>query len=387
MGQIVGVGTATAPIPGAGDEVRVTASQTVLMGHLVLGRLRVNMTLNGEGLTMPNGEPTIGSWGEGFVDRRHPHTYLHEVMASWVQPLGGTAAASLSAGKGFVAFGSDDPMVRPLQRYPVNHHLAQILERFTAIAGVRTSVGTVEASLFNGDEPETPAQWPRIARFGDSWAVRATVAPFQHTSVQASHARVRSPEHRPGAGTDQRKWSVSARHQANGRGRTGRYLLAEWARTSEAGGFFTFSSLLGEGALTRGAILLSYRVERTDRPEEERLPDDAFRSARPHLENAILGTTRFVLQTVHLEHQVRRGPWRISPFVEVTLGSLRRQGATGVFDPAVFYGGTSIRTLSAGARLSVGPAMWRMGRYGVVAPLMASMASPPDDLPHEEHDP
>ena len=37
--------------------------------------------LNLEGLTLSRGELDLGEWGEGFVDRRHPHTYLHELMA------------------------------------------------------------------------------------------------------------------------------------------------------------------------------------------------------------------------------------------------------------------------------------------------------------------
>ena len=51
-------------------------------------------------------------------------------------------------------------MVRPFLRYPVNHHLAQILERAVAIAAVRAGPVLAEAGLFNGDEPERPGQWP-----------------------------------------------------------------------------------------------------------------------------------------------------------------------------------------------------------------------------------
>ena len=86
---------------------------------------------------MPEGELAPGMWGEGFVDRRHPHTYLHELVLAADDLLGaadGATRISLSAGKGFAPFGTDDPMVRPFLRYPVNHHLAQILERAVAIA-------------------------------------------------------------------------------------------------------------------------------------------------------------------------------------------------------------------------------------------------------------
>ena len=39
-------------------------------------------SLNLEGATMSNGELNTGALGEGFVDRRHPHTYLHEGVLS-----------------------------------------------------------------------------------------------------------------------------------------------------------------------------------------------------------------------------------------------------------------------------------------------------------------
>ena len=90
-----------------------------------------------------------------------------------------------------------------------------------------------------------------------------------------------SPEHRPGAGGDAVKSSFSARwNDAPAWGE--RYLMAEWARTSELDGFFVFHSLLAEGMLRHGRWSGAYRFERTDRPEEERLVDP-FRSRRPHL--------------------------------------------------------------------------------------------------------
>jgi hypothetical protein len=40
-----------------------------------------------------------------------------------------------------------------------------------------------------------------------------------------------------------------------------------------------------------------FRLERTERPEDMRTIDP-FRSVRPHLENSILGTTRWTLLTL-----------------------------------------------------------------------------------------
>ena len=55
---------------------------------------------------MPDGELALGDWGEGFVDRRHPHTYLHELVLSADDLLGardGAASLSLSARQGLRA--------------------------------------------------------------------------------------------------------------------------------------------------------------------------------------------------------------------------------------------------------------------------------------------
>ncbi len=356
-------GGGSANAGGALGEVRVV--RPAIMGAAVWRRLRLVGMLNLEGAAIPDGELALGDWGEGFVDRRHPHTYLHEFVFSATDLLGrhdGSAGLSVSAGKGFAPFGTDDPMVRPFLRYPVNHHLSQILERAVAIAAVRTRIVSAEVGLFNGDEPERPGQWPRVGgRFGDSWAVRLSAYPAAGLELQASHARVHSPEHRPGAGTDQVKWNLSTRWSR----RVGRYPvygLVEWARTSEAGGFFIFHSILAEGAWTAGRHRLQYRFERTERPEEERI--SGFRSLRPHLENSILGTTRWTVHTAGYEvAAVRNSRFRLSPVVEISYGRIAEVGG-GVFDVANAYGKNHFWSLSLGLRLGAGLGIHRMGRYG-----------------------
>src|SRR4029078_9447965 len=132
----------------------------------------------------------------------------------------------------------------------------------------------IEGALFNGDEPETPSSSPNLDRFGDSWSLRGTVRPPQALELQLSRAKVHSPEHREGAGLDQLKWSASAR--AEGMMGTRRaYGLLEWAATDQASGAFRFESWLGEGAIVLGRARPYLRLERTERPEEERT--SAFR--------------------------------------------------------------------------------------------------------------
>ncbi|HEY8257383.1 MAG TPA: hypothetical protein VIG08_06985 [Gemmatimonadales bacterium] len=355
-------------VPGRGGrslgEIRLVRP-TVMLEAGAWRRLRLVGMLNLEGATIPEGELALGDWGEGFVDRRHPHTYLHELVLSATDLLGhldGSGNVSLSAGKGFAPFGTDDPMVRPFLRFPVNHHLSQILERAVVIGAFRARAASAEVGLFNGDEPERPGQWPRIGgRFGDSWAVRLTAYPQQTVEVQASYAEVHSPEHRPGAGTDQTKWNLSARWSGPVQGHPV-YGLVEWARTSEAAGFFVFHSLLAEGAWTAGRHRLQYRFERTERPEEERL--SGFRSLRPHLENSILGTTRWTIHTAGYEIDALRTGWfRLRPLAELSYGTISRVGG-GVFDIRTVYGRDRFWSVSLGVRLGAGMDMHRMGPYG-----------------------
>jgi hypothetical protein len=353
-------------VPGGQGLAEIRVVQPVVWLHAgAARRLELMGVVNLEGATIPGGELAPGNWGEGFVDRRHPHTYLHELVLTANDLLGGhdgRGAVSLSLGKGFAPFGTDDPMVRPFLRYPVNHHLSQILERAVAIAAVAAGPLRGEIGLFNGDEPERPGPWPRIGeRFGDSWSARLTGIVRPGATIQGSLARVHSPEHRPGAGTDQHKLNLSARWQANVGGHP-TYALAEWSRTSEADGFFVFHSLLAEGAWSAGPHRLQYRFERTERPEEERL--SAFRSRRPHLENSILGVTRWTVHTVgYRVEALRRARVAVEPLVEVGFARVARVGG-GIFEPAAVYGRDRIWTLALGIRLSAGATMHRMGRYG-----------------------
>jgi hypothetical protein len=363
------------PGPGGAELTELRLVQPALMVRLAgPARLSLLATLDLEGATMAEGELALGAWGEGFVDRRHPHTYVHELLLTADDLLGradGVARISVSAGKGFAPFGTDDPMSRPVLRYPVNHHLAQVLERAVVIAAVTQGPLTAELGLFNGDEPERPGHWPRLGRVGDSWSVRLTGRPLPGVELQASRAHVHSAENRAGAGPDQGKWSLSARWAGPVGGRQV-YGLVEWARTSEADGFFVFPSLLAEGAWTAGRHRLHYRFERTERPEEERV--SRFRTLRPDLENSILGITRWSIHTAGWSAVVlERGGATLAPLVELSYGRIAEVGG-GLFDVRQVYGRTNAWSWTLGFRLAYGGGPHRMGRYGSALPV---------EMPHQ----
>lgn len=371
MAQVIPLVTRADPSAGGTAHTQAALTQLLVAGRATFwhGRAALDAALNGEGLTMPDGELNTGAHGEGFVDRRHPHTYVHELMLS---AQGRVRAVSFSAslGRGFAAFGTDDPMMRPLVKFPINHHLSQILERASLTGAVRTARVIVEGSTFGGDEPTEPSSLPEMKRFGDSWSTRVTLLPRAGVELQGSYARVASPEQVAGFGLDQRKQSYSARAIT----RDGnRYVLAEFSRTVDRDhdrdlAVFGYESALVEGALRAHSLRLALRLEQTERPEEERL-DDPYRTPRPGTDLSIHGITRWRVATLHLAAPaVTAGPLSGFPFVEGAYLHAASRDERALFTPARLYGTSRFYMLTAGVRVRAGAAHARMGRYGVALP-------------------
>ena len=382
MLQAIPLVTRAAPSAAGAPVSQAVVSQLVAMlrASLADGHTALAATLDGEGATMPNGELNTGAYGEGFVDRRHPHTYIHELMVTG-RGVSGPVAWSATAGRGFAPFGTDDPMMRPIVKFPINHHLSQILERAAVIGALRAGPVILEGGTFGGDEPTQPSSFPRASRLGDSWSARVTATPAAGVELQVSHARVASPEETSGIGLDQRKQSVSGRViSSDGR----RYLLAEWARTVERDAVrksdvFGYESVLAEGAIRFGATALALRLERSDRPEEDRLME-AFRTPRPATDLSINGLTRWTTATLHLAAPAfTSGPLSGIPFVEAAVLSARARNALSPITPERLYGTSRFTMLTAGLRMGLGAAHARMGRYGVAdlgGPSIGSMSVP-----------
>ena len=365
MAQAIPLVTRADPTATHGALTEGYLTQPLVMAHSSWRALRGVSTLNFEGLTLDRGELATGGYGEGYVDRRHPHAYVHELLVGAESNRGGVRA-SLFAGRGFAPFGSDDPMVRPFEKYPVNHHLSQVLERVLAVGAIRYGPVIAELGTFNGDEPTGPGSSPNFDRFGDSWSSRLTVLPVDGAEVSASFAIVASPEVRASHGLDQHKGSVVARFNRE-TPTTLRYAMLEWARTDErdAGALTTtLTSWLGETAFCARGIIFGARLERSDRPEEERLLDP-FRTPRPSSDLANLGVSRWTIATASISApSVRAGVASARTFVEVARINVAPGNPAGIFDPELRYGTRRMWMYSAGIRLRAGSMHDRMGRYG-----------------------
>src|SRR4051794_17685163 len=79
--QMIPVVTRADPTATKSALTEAYLTQPVVMSHAEFGMLRGVATLNFEGLTLQRGELSTGGYGEGYVDRRHPHSYVHELLA------------------------------------------------------------------------------------------------------------------------------------------------------------------------------------------------------------------------------------------------------------------------------------------------------------------
>lgn len=378
----------------ANDNVTQTelyATQPAVMFNVESPRSTVVLrtTLNFEGVTQPDGELTFGGWGEGFIDRRHPHTLMHEAMLSVnVRDLAG-GALSLSAGRGFAPYGTDDPMARPVMKYPTNHHLSQILERYTLNAAFIKGAWSIEAGAFDGTEPDGPWDFGNFDSF-NSWSARitrrlggtGTTAPWELSASYASVVEVHGGEDRT-----THLANAFVRHDRT-YGFGGLYSLIEASRSNPAEGD-GYYAVLGEVQLTRGPHRPYARVEVSTRPEYERDgatgTDGFFRydhDAHAH------GATRWVITSLGYGFEATRLPYSARPFVEVQHNNVAN--ARGDVAVADLFGTNSFFSLSAGVRLFIGGGPMRMGTYGVLDAMtehgaMTQESTMEDGMDHSGH--
>jgi hypothetical protein len=300
--------------------------------------------------------------------------------------LGG-GAASLSAGKGFAPYGTDDPMMRPALKYPTNHHLSQILERWTVSGAYVRGGWSLEAGIFGGSEPEGPYDFGNIESFPDSWSARVArrfgegFGPLAPWEASASYARVAE------AHGDEKETTFLAnaalRHSA--RHRFGDlYALAEASRSEPEGHDEGYWSLLGEAQLGTGRHLPYYRVEYATRPEYDREgapgTEGFFRydhDAHP------TGATRWLVNTLGYGHTLTGLPLSVRPYAEVQHARVREE--RGGTRPGALFGTDSFWTLSAGFRVYLGGGPMRMGMYGVLDPMSVMHGAPGTGTPYGGH--
>jgi hypothetical protein len=301
-------GTAWQPDDSPHAGAHVTAGQWALMGHAIMfgvydrqagprggekgflsgmamgsarrplgpGLVQLRASFSPEPLIGRRGYPLLLASGETadgvhpLIDRQHPHDLFMELSASYSLPLSGRSSLFVYAGlPGEPAFGPPAFMHRVAAmaspEAPISHHwLDSTHVSFGVVtAGLVAGDVKLEASRFNAREPDQH-------RFGietgplDSTALRLSWNPSPSLSLQASWARLRSPEQLD-PGEDQTRWSASAlyTHRLGDRVRWSTTLA--WGRRSGHGG--ALDAFLIESAVERGGWTLFGRAERTENDE------------------------------------------------------------------------------------------------------------------------
>jgi hypothetical protein len=209
------------------------------------GQLQLRVMLSVEPWTIGSrGYPLLVQSGESYQgaplhDRQHPHDLFMELAVLYERPVARNLGLSLylapvgEPAVGPVAFphrpsAADDPLA------PISHHWQDGTHITFGVvtAGVFTRSAKLEASWFNGREPdEIRTNLDYAGRRLDSYSARVTVNPGARWSLSAWYAYLKSPEgvnpgeslHRIGAsalttqpvGTHGATWSSALIYGAN----------------------------------------------------------------------------------------------------------------------------------------------------------------------------
>lgn len=175
-------------------------------GRLGPGLLDLRLMTSLEGLSLPpGGTPELFQTGESYagaalVDHQHPHDLLMELAARYTwQPLSDWSLFLYAGLPGEPALGPSAFMHRPSAAdnhwAPLAHHLqdATHISFGVATLGARWRTIQLEASLFNGREPDENRFNLELAPL-DSWSTRLSWLPDEHWSAQLSFGHLTQPE-------------------------------------------------------------------------------------------------------------------------------------------------------------------------------------------------
>ena len=250
------MGSARRPLGPGILQLRTSLSPDALMGR------------RGYPLLLASGETANGE--DTLLDRQHPHDLFMELSASYGLRLSEGSSLFVYAGlPGEPAFGPPPFMHRfsalASPEAPISHHWLDSTHISFGVltAGLVAGNFKLEGSRFNGREPDQ-RRFDIETGSLDSTALRISWNPARTLSLQASWARLASPEQLE-PGEDQTRWSASALYHRP-LGRRARWSTAlAWGRRSS--GHRPLDAFVLESALERGAWTLFGRAERTENDE------------------------------------------------------------------------------------------------------------------------
>src|SRR5438105_1866412 len=187
---------------GFSTNMAMAAASRTAAGGTFTARAMVSleplMGPDGYRLLLQTGE--TGNGRTNLIDRQHPHDLFMEMAVAWSHPIRGRGSVFAYAGwPGEPAVGPPVFMHRAsgaeIPVAPIAHHWldATHISFGTATAGLVWGRAKLEASAFNGHEPDARRWNLERPRF-DSSAARLTINPWPWLSAQLSAAQLRSPE-------------------------------------------------------------------------------------------------------------------------------------------------------------------------------------------------
>ncbi len=257
-----------------------TFSESMLMAAVQhpegAGILTLRTMLSLDPAMGPNGYPLLlqtGETGNGLtplIDRQHPHNLFMELAGAYSLPISSGTSAFLYVGYpgepalGPVTFmhrfsGEDDPAA------PITHHwLDSTHITFGVVtAGLAHGAWKVEASVFNGREPDQN-RWDFQPLRLDSASARVTFNPAPNWSFQTSYGYLHSPEQLT-PHMDQHRLTASATYNQPLRFGNWQTTLA-WGRNDEGAGH-GLEGLLLESALGFGPSTIFGRGEQVQKDD------------------------------------------------------------------------------------------------------------------------
>jgi hypothetical protein len=209
------------------------------------------MGKSGYPLLLATGETADGK--TPLVDRQHPHDLFMELSASYSHPLGGGFDGYLYAGlPGEPAFGPPAFMHRQAAmdspEAPITHHWFDSTHITFGVvtAGLSRGSWKLETSAFRGREPDQNRYDIETGQL-DSVSARASWNPTANWALQASWARINSPEALE-PDDDEARTSVSALYARPFRDQGSLSATLAWARKDRIPGD-ALQAWLAEGAI------------------------------------------------------------------------------------------------------------------------------------------
>ena len=251
----------------------------MLMRRIGAGELQLHGMVSLEPLTLGGrGYPLLLQTGEAYHgeplhDRQHPHDAFMEIAAIYQRPITRTLGIELYGGPvGEPALGPVAFMHRPSAQSdplaPLGHHWqdATHVSFGVVTAGVYSHAAKLEASVFNGREPDDN-RWNFDFHPMNAYSTRLTVNPTGRTSVAAWYGYLPSPEALHPAESVHR-YGASALVAARGIDGGSWASTVVWGANESAG--HARQSVLAESNLEIGARNSVFaRVERVRKSAEE----------------------------------------------------------------------------------------------------------------------